>query len=153
MGPAQAIRTGLAKSFQFYGRADRSEFWGFAALWLPIAALGFVILDTALSAAAFTKDNILGAFFLRVFICLPLLAAAARLVIDAGFSATWIGCSFSALVFAISLTDMVHWAPPDIDTAGMRPVAATLFSISLAVLAYILTRKSALPPHSTKVQP
>jgi uncharacterized membrane protein YhaH (DUF805 family) len=30
MGPAQAIRTGLAKSFQISGRASRSEFWWFA---------------------------------------------------------------------------------------------------------------------------
>ncbi|MEY1554507.1 DUF805 domain-containing protein [Yoonia sp. R2331] len=31
MGPIAAIRTGFAKSFQFEGRATRSEFWWFAA--------------------------------------------------------------------------------------------------------------------------
>lgn len=34
MGPVQAITTCLAKSFQYSGRASRSEFWWFAAFWL-----------------------------------------------------------------------------------------------------------------------
>jgi uncharacterized membrane protein YhaH (DUF805 family) len=33
MGLAQAIRTGLAKSFQFSGRACHAEFWWFFAAW------------------------------------------------------------------------------------------------------------------------
>jgi uncharacterized membrane protein YhaH (DUF805 family) len=36
MGPAQAIRTGLGKSFQFSGRASRSEFWWFFAAWAAV---------------------------------------------------------------------------------------------------------------------
>jgi uncharacterized membrane protein YhaH (DUF805 family) len=39
MGPAQAIRTGLAKSFQFSGRASRAEFWWFAPCGFALPAL------------------------------------------------------------------------------------------------------------------
>jgi uncharacterized membrane protein YhaH (DUF805 family) len=44
MGPAQAIRTAFAKSFQYSGRASRSEFWWFAAFWLVFPeVIGFII--------------------------------------------------------------------------------------------------------------
>ena len=39
MGPARAIRTGLARSFQFSGRASRSEFWWFAPVGLTFPLL------------------------------------------------------------------------------------------------------------------
>ncbi|MEO0905038.1 MAG: DUF805 domain-containing protein, partial [Pseudomonadota bacterium] len=38
MGPLDAIKTGFAKSFEFKGRASRSEFWWFAAFVGTIAA-------------------------------------------------------------------------------------------------------------------
>ena len=41
MGPFDALKTGFAKSFQFKGRASRSEFWWFAAL---LACVALVLL-------------------------------------------------------------------------------------------------------------
>jgi uncharacterized membrane protein YhaH (DUF805 family) len=41
MSPTQAIKTGLAKSFQFKGRASRAEFWWFAGILL-IATFGLL---------------------------------------------------------------------------------------------------------------
>ncbi|MFQ1699304.1 DUF805 domain-containing protein [Loktanella agnita] len=41
MGPTQAIRTCLAKSFQFKGRASQAEFWWFAG---ALATVAFVFL-------------------------------------------------------------------------------------------------------------
>jgi uncharacterized membrane protein YhaH (DUF805 family) len=147
MGPAEAIRTGFAKSFQFSGRASRPEFWWFALVMLPIIAAGFVVV----SAAEFTKNSLMMAFFLRVAICVPLLAAAARRAIDAGFSETWVGWGFGALLFAIGLTEIDRFAPLQTDTAWMRPVAAMMIVISLSSLAYILSRQST--SNSTEVQP
>ncbi len=39
MGPATAIKTGFAKSFQFTGRASRSEFW-----WLYVSTSAILYL-------------------------------------------------------------------------------------------------------------
>jgi uncharacterized membrane protein YhaH (DUF805 family) len=147
LGPIQSIKTCLAKSIQFSGRATRAEFWWFAVVVLPLIAIGFGIV----SAAEFTKDSLLAAFFLRVAICVPLLAAAARRAIDAGFSSTWVGWGFAALFFAIGLTEIDRLAPLQTNTAWMRPVAAMMIVISLAALAYILSRQST--SNSTEVQP
>lgn len=57
MGPAAAIKTGFAKSFQFRGRTSRSEFWWFSGFVLVI--IGIVIwLDYALfTAKAYSGEN------------------------------------------------------------------------------------------------
>jgi uncharacterized membrane protein YhaH (DUF805 family) len=79
MGPAQAIRTGLAKSFQFSGRASRSEFWWFAPVAVIAPVLGGVMMSW---------DNIdfwgiwrVGALIL---LGLPLIAAMSRRLQDMG---------------------------------------------------------------------
>jgi uncharacterized membrane protein YhaH (DUF805 family) len=147
MGPAQAIWTGFAKSFQFYGRSSRSEFWWFALVVLPLISIGFANV----SAAELTESSVLGAFFLRLAICVPLLAAATRRAIDAGFSSTWIGRGFGGVIFAIGLTEIDRLAPLEVNTAWMRPVAAIMIVISLFSMAYILSRQST--SNSTEVQP
>lgn len=79
MRPAQAIKTGLAKSFQFKGRASRTEFWWFApvALGLAIASV-WILLPRVIAIAWFTK-------FIIAFLALtPLWACGARRLQDTG---------------------------------------------------------------------
>ena len=79
MGPAEAIRTGVAKSFQFSGRASRSEFWWFA----PVALIPPVVGGTQLS-----WDNIdfwgIWRVGVLIFLSLPLIAAMSRRLQDTG---------------------------------------------------------------------
>jgi uncharacterized membrane protein YhaH (DUF805 family) len=80
MGPVQAITTCLAKSFQFSGRASRSEFWWFApiGLGLPIAAVVLLPPDVNSIEIFFTKVAILG------LLLVPFNAAVARRFHDTG---------------------------------------------------------------------
>jgi uncharacterized membrane protein YhaH (DUF805 family) len=101
MGPAQAIRIGLAKSFQFSGRASRAEFWWLALaavlvtgiasaldriLWPDLAAHFWINFgdETARVTASFVASP-LGT--LAAISCLVLIATAmVRRLHDAGFS-------------------------------------------------------------------
>jgi len=71
MKPAQAIKTCLAKSFQFKGRVTRSEFWWFAPIGLT------PVLITA-QFIAWEKFELFGIWRVCLFILmsLPLLATA-----------------------------------------------------------------------------
>ena len=50
MGPLDAIKTCLAKSFQFKGRASRAEFWWFACALFIITILALAPHATVLSS-------------------------------------------------------------------------------------------------------
>ena len=81
MGPAQAIRTGFAKSFQFSGRASRPEFWWFAPFGFVPPLIG------GLQMSWFNMD-FWGIWRVAVLIMLslPLLAAMSRRLQDVGES-------------------------------------------------------------------
>ena len=82
MGPAETIRTCLAKSFQFSGRASRSEFWWFAPFGLAPPVL-VVFLGTALAADIGAAILFCLAFAVA---SVPFSAAAFRRLHDAGKS-------------------------------------------------------------------
>ncbi len=79
MGPAQAIRTGFAKSFQFSGRASRPEFWWFAPFGFAPPLIG------GLQMSWFNMD-FWGIWRVAVLalLSLPLLAAMSRRLQDVG---------------------------------------------------------------------
>lgn len=79
MGPAQAIKTGFAKSFQFSGRATRSEFWWFA----PVGLLPPLFVANQLAWDRFEFFGIWRVVLL-ILISMPLLAAGSRRLQDAG---------------------------------------------------------------------
>ena len=111
MGPVQAIKTCLAKSVQFEGRASRTEFWWFIlfiALLQTLAvnvsswAAGEIKLSVSLTFGLGTNEpwpiNIYSALFF-----LPTIAVLARRAHDAGVAASniivMIFLLFVALVF------------------------------------------------------
>lgn len=74
MGPAQAIRTGLAKSFHFSGRSSRAEFW-----WFAPVGLGIILLAIFLAPPTVQDWKILAFKFCIVLLATtPMNAAAAR---------------------------------------------------------------------------
>lgn len=109
MSPIQAITTCLRKSFQFSGRASRSEYWWF----LPI---GIVVPFTALwflaSLRPDTSTFALGStFFLTLS---PLMAVTKRRLNDAGSPSTWFETPLMALAFFLAAlwasVSLTNWA-------------------------------------------
>ncbi|NBZ87641.1 DUF805 domain-containing protein [Stagnihabitans tardus] len=93
MGPAEAIRTGFAKSFQYSGRASRSEYWWFLPVGaaLPVAALG-----TALTLRPDMPFPLL--FGLGALALSPLMAVTRRRLLDSGEAPIWFETPLMALV-------------------------------------------------------
>ena len=86
VGPFQAIKTCLAKSFQFSGRASQAEFWWFVGLVL-LGGLVIAFVDDRLIGhrnSAFAEHHLL--IWLYIFVVLlPLHAVAARRLKDANW--------------------------------------------------------------------
>lgn len=130
MGPVRAITTSLRKSFRFSGRASRSEFWWAAiALILTIAlllqALAFLVafpigfkegFAAAREHRAFSQETVAKTFslyaqsvfqftqFLRLLLCVPLLAVASRRLHDTGRGALLLLSIFPALILLFAVT-------------------------------------------------
>jgi uncharacterized membrane protein YhaH (DUF805 family) len=93
MTPLQAIRTCLAKSFQFSGRASRAEYWWFLpiGLALPVAALW-------LSAATQPNQPVWVHTACAFLGGLPLMAVTRRRLADTGESPHQFETPFAALI-------------------------------------------------------
>jgi uncharacterized membrane protein YhaH (DUF805 family) len=153
MGPAQAIRTGLAKSFQFSGRASRSEFWWFALVMAPLIGFGSVALSSVSFGAVESREYaFLLSFILRSILFIPLLAVASRRATDAGVRPGWTEWSFVGIFFAAGLPDFERVIYPEPVTV-LRTGITAMFFLSLALLAHFLTRPSTSTSNSTEVRP
>ena len=87
MGPIQAIKTCLAKSFQFSGRASRAEFWWFAPLWLMVSlaltlGIGASVNPDYLHYLPFHEN--LAAFLMLCVAGIPLWSVTVRRLHDTG---------------------------------------------------------------------
>ena len=137
MRPAQAIGTGLAESFQFSGRASRSECWWF----LPIGAvLPILALSSALILAPdLPFPGLCGIFFIAV---LPLLAVARRRPLDGGSAPTRFETPLVALMrclgagWAIGALD--GWARAEWQAAADGPAGVAVFAGYLAGNAILI---------------
>ena len=93
MGPVKAMRTCLGKSFNFSGRASRSEHWWFlpAGVALPVCAL--IIAQRAAPDHSFPALSVI--FFLAL---LPLMAITRRRFLDSAESVRWFEIPLMALL-------------------------------------------------------
>lgn len=83
MRPVEAIKTCLAKSFQFSGRASRSEFWWFAPVMMAVTL--WVFFSEWLVILLARPLGVLGGIvLLLVVVPWPLYMALARRLRDAG---------------------------------------------------------------------
>jgi uncharacterized membrane protein YhaH (DUF805 family) len=141
MGPAQAIRTGLAKSLKFSGQASRSEYWWFlpVGVALPICAL-FI-------AGAATPE--LGFFALCVVFLIaliPLMAVTRRRLLDSGEAPVWFETPLIALLWCLgtgwAIVSLSRWARASWDAGADGPTGFGIFVASLlgnAILVPIFT--------------
>lgn len=90
MGPVQAIKTCLRKSFHFSGRASRSEFWWFFAAWIVVMPGLLFVVGWTHSLVPGHLPTIIAWKSLKAAVTLMLLlplGAMARRHHDAGFPA------------------------------------------------------------------
>jgi uncharacterized membrane protein YhaH (DUF805 family) len=126
MRTREAILTGLRKSFQFSGRATRSEFWWFA----PVAAIPPVMLINYLQwfPPDFWGIWKLGLLFL---VALPLLAAASRRLQDSGEDGHQAIYPFMPLLIMWITYLLVVWL-------GQIPLLVGVVTVILIVIGFIL---------------
>ncbi len=86
MGPLDAIKTCLARSFQFKGRASRAEFWWFTAIFSGVGFISFWAAELFLPARIGSVQNT--AFTAMIvsltLLFLPLVSAGVRRFHDLG---------------------------------------------------------------------
>ena len=97
MGPAQAIRTCLTKSFQFSGRASRPEFWWFAPVPIIVVLATVALADVS---SIFEQPAVLYPLLFVVFpaLSLAMISAGARRLADTGSRLKW---PFQAVMLTI----------------------------------------------------
>ena len=137
MGPAQAIQTGLAKSFQYSGRASRAEYWWF----LPVGALLPVVALAGVQWLAPTASFLLlcGALFAALS---PLMAVTRRRLIDSGESTSWFEVPLMALVSFLAavwaLGSLHGWAIAAWDAGADGPAGFAVFILWLLGFAVLV---------------
>lgn len=111
MGPVEAIKTALRKSFRYFDRATRAEFW-----WLVLAALVLFTVAVELDILLFGRGTIGGmqvgdkvqygiygdgpiSMVVALLAFFPLLAATVRRLHDRGRSGWWVAVPY--LLFAL----------------------------------------------------
>lgn len=104
MGPAQAIKTCLRKSFQFSGRASRSEFRWFA----PIGLVLPVVVASQISWSTFEVFGIWRVGLL-IAAALTLLAPGSRRLEDAGEAGHQIDFPFMPPILLWVGYSAVYW--------------------------------------------
>ena len=141
MGPTQAIKTGLAKSFQFKGRATRSEFW-----WFTLAAFGLFygaewLENTAYASESYDLILLAGNFVtaLGLVLILPFLSVTVRRFHDVGLSGWWVALIW---VGTFVTSGMALFRQPisltAVETSGFDISLDTPFILLLATQAIFL---------------
>ncbi|MFN5997938.1 MAG: DUF805 domain-containing protein [Paracoccaceae bacterium] len=132
MGPARAIRTGLVKSFQFSGRASRTEFWWFA----PVALIPPVVGGTQLSL-----DNIdfWGIWRVGVLILLglPLIAAMSRRLQDMGEPGHQALLPFMPFVFLWVGYQAIYWFSVATWITGLGMILGILALFAFGLIYFV----------------
>ena len=99
MSPAQAIKTGIAKSFQFKGSASRTEFWWFAAFVVLLGVIAAGLDWSLFTAKAYSgadrelimlRSNHEVARLIGLLVLIPLAAVCVRRLANVKHSAFWV---------------------------------------------------------------
>ena len=120
MGPVQAIKTCLAKSFQFSGRATFPEFWWFAAVFVCGAFASFWTVELYLPRKMGLLRNPAGTCLL-VFLTLfaaPFIAAAWRRNQDRGRAGVWVLPPFFVLASGVAIAFLEVWQTGGSELSG-----------------------------------
>jgi uncharacterized membrane protein YhaH (DUF805 family) len=85
LGPIEALRSCMSKSFRWKGRASRSEFWWFAAMYYGGLSFFIVYFAVTISEAETGNGGLLIIYALILFF--PFLSVLARRLHDKGLTA------------------------------------------------------------------
>ncbi|OYU39581.1 MAG: hypothetical protein CFE33_09410 [Pseudorhodobacter sp. PARRP1] len=162
MGPAQAIRVGFSKSFQYSGRASRPEFWWFAGFWLALSFLVKLVRSIA-AKSAYDPDSTVS-FIAVLLICLmsamavglvgwPLLAVARRRAQDVGVAGKIFALSFAVSIILPMMISTIPSAPMYL-LPSLRLVGPAI-AIALLLLCLLPSRKGPnhFGPNPSEVTP
>ena len=121
MTPLTAIKTCLAKSFQFSGRASRAEFWWFAFIFVIGAFACFWLIDFYMQDRIASISNPAGTGLLVYLAILtsPFIAAAWRRNQDRGRAGPWVLPPFLLLAFGVALGFLLEWLSGGADLAEL----------------------------------
>ena len=146
MGPKQAMRNGILKTFQFSGRASRSEFWYFA----PVAVLPVIL---GLYLVPWHKIELFGIWrWLGVMVLgLPLLSAGWRRINDTGENGQMILLPFMPIILLWVGYQAILWfavgtAFVGVGVVGMVIGFGTLFMLFPLYFAALLISFISLGP-------
>ena len=128
MRPAQAIKIGFTKSFQFSGRASRSEFWWF----VPVALVPPVLAGLKMSWYNFEFWGIWRGGIL-ILLSLPLIAAMSRRLQDVGEPGHQAIFPFMPFVLFWLAYQVIYW----FSTAAVFTGLATGLGMVIGILALI----------------
>ncbi|WP_341367018.1 DUF805 domain-containing protein [Yoonia sp. BS5-3] len=130
MGPAQSIKTCLARSFQFKGRASRSEFWWFYG-FMVVALLGLEITGASEMDVSYITAAMLFA--------IPLFAAAYRRIQDVGKPGWLVFVPFAIIAVTMQIARFSEAEIPKlIDTYQSGNVAASMPTLATLIAGYSL---------------
>ena len=102
MGPLDAIKTGFARSFQFRGRATRSEFWWFATFFFGGSFLIFWLFELVSNGHGLQSAFAMLAF--QACFIMPFLSVLSRRAHDFGYHGFFPMIPFVVLVLGILLS-------------------------------------------------
>ena len=111
MGPVEAIKTCLAKSFQFSGRATFPEFWWFAAVFVGGAFASSWTVELYLpSKIGFLRNPASSSLlvFLTLFTA-PFIATAWRRNQDRGCAGVWVLPPILVLASGVAIAFLEVW--------------------------------------------
>ena len=148
MRPAQAIKTCLIKSFNFSGRASRSEFWWFVPPWMASA----LAVCAFLTPYTTTTDSVLGLFLALAVLLIPAISASIRRNTDPNIDLVWTGWGFSVFLFGFSLFNLTYGPPLTNISADNTPLMVCAL-LSFVTGVFIFSRRMTVSsyPNSNEV--
>lgn len=129
MGPVEATVSVIANSVEFSGRASRSEYWWFAAVW----SLAYI----AIIAIQRRSSKFPEIAFIAIT-ALPVMSVSFRRLQDAGFSGWWSVIEVAAIgLISLVLFLSMPSVSDDEDAPVLLPSSTFLASAALFIIASI----------------
>jgi uncharacterized membrane protein YhaH (DUF805 family) len=132
MGPLDAIKTCLAKSFQFKGRASRSEFWWFAPIWTLLCLFLLWISSSFDGPSGIFSVYLLAASVVSI----PIWSSGFRRIQDTGVSGMRLLFPYYPLVFTCCAV-WLGYVMPEESTGATQTIAN--YAIGLGIFLTLVS--------------
>lgn len=146
MGPVQAIKTCFAKSFQFSGRATRSEFWWFTLFEVAVIMVSLWILDSWLYGVDLNDEYAIAPAteFVSLVFLAPTISVTMRRLQDCG----WPSWPAPIAIAGVYVTSYIALIMREETWSWLSQVVTALLVLNVAILiAAVLPGKPGLNAH------